>query len=189
MKASAVEPSEAHAAIALGKGFAVTTGFFPERPDRDQSFDLIVFNDVFEHLPSPTVAIAACEGMLRPGGLLVINLPSSSGTLYTIARLLNALGSPSTLVRMWQKDFSSPHISYFNPRTLGALVERCTSLRQVDLFRLDTLVAQGLFARIRSSHSAAPAAIMWLALRLLIPLLRLLPPDIVVGVYRRPLGK
>ena len=185
MRVRAVEPSSTHADIARGKGFNVTTDFFPDAPKGDETFDLIVFNDVFEHLPSPEIAITACERLLRPGGLVAINLPSSTGTLYAIARALKALGRPAIFVRMWQKDFSSPHISYFNPRTLRMLVERHTQRRQVDLFRLDTLAMEGLLARVRSSHSGITAWLLCLGLLPLVPLLRVLPPDIIVGVYRR----
>jgi 2-polyprenyl-3-methyl-5-hydroxy-6-metoxy-1,4-benzoquinol methylase len=186
MRVRAVEPSGQHAAISRRKGFEVDVGFFPDEPHDSGLFDIIVFNDVFEHLPSPADAIRACERLLLPGGLLVINLPSSSGALYTIARAMNAVGAPTLLDRLWQRGFPSPHISYFNPRNLGGLVTRCTKLQQIDGFRLHTMVTAGLRERIRSSHPSLIGWLLWPCLAASIPVLGLLPPDIVVGVFRKP---
>lgn len=185
MSVRAVEPSEAHAMIARAKGFEVDIGFFPEEPRRGGEFDVIAFNDVFEHVPSPQLAIVACERLLRPGGLLVINLPSSAGVMYRAACALNAIGMPSLLDRLWQRGFPSPHISYFSPQNLALLVHRHTSLRHVDSFRLHTMVTNGLHDRIKSSHPGALGMLLWPCLAISIPLLQLLPPDIVAGVFQK----
>lgn len=184
----AVEPSEAHAKVARSKRFEVDVGFFPDEPSDGATFDIIVFNDVFEHIPAPEQVIAACERLLRPGGLLVINLPSSAGAMYRAASALNAVGLPSLLDRLWQRGFPSPHISYFNPRNLALLAQRNTSLEEVDRFSLHTMVTAGLLDRIRSSHPGPVGWLLWPCLALSIPLLRLLPPDIVASVFRKGAG-
>ena len=43
----------------------------------DESFDLIVSNDVFEHVPDPKLAFAECSRILRPGGTLLATFPFS----------------------------------------------------------------------------------------------------------------
>src|SRR5262249_4293630 len=40
------------------------------------SLDVVVLNDVLEHLPDPVGTVRACAGLLRPDGLLVIQTPA-----------------------------------------------------------------------------------------------------------------
>lgn len=117
-------------------------GFFPDclagggvdaRP-----YDLIVFNDVFEHLPDVNQAMAACRARLAPGGRLDINLPASSGALYRLSRRLFRIGRPGSFERLWQKDFPSPHLSYFNSVNLARLAPR-HGLKPRQSFRLPSL--------------------------------------------------
>ena len=42
----------------------------------DERFDLIAMHHVLEHLHRPRQALAACHGLLRPGGRLVVNVPN-----------------------------------------------------------------------------------------------------------------
>jgi len=41
----------------------------------DASFDLVVTQDVFEHIPVPTRAFSECWRVLRPGGRLIFTIP------------------------------------------------------------------------------------------------------------------
>lgn len=43
------------------------------------SFDLVVSNDVFEHVPDPFQAFAECARVLKPGGALLMTVPFHSG--------------------------------------------------------------------------------------------------------------
>jgi SAM-dependent methyltransferase len=185
MTVSGIEPSERHASIAARKGFDVFVGFFPAAIGGRGQYDLVVFNDVFEHLPSPELAAAACDRILRDGGALVLNLPSSKGVLYTLARALSRLGFHSALDRMWQRGFASPHISYFNAINLRMMIERHTDLRFDRAFPLATIVAEGLRARIEATHGGVSGWVLWLGVRAALPVLRLFPSDIVVCVFRK----
>lgn len=51
-----------------------------------QSFDLIVFGAVLEHLPDPAAALERGLGWLKPGGLIQLEVPSSD---WLVGRLLN----------------------------------------------------------------------------------------------------
>lgn len=186
MFARAIEPSLPHVEMARAKGFDVASGFFPDDMNAPGKFDFIVFNDVFEHLPDPVGALAHCEQMLEPGGALVLNLPSNRGAIYRLGTLLANIGQPGIQERLWQKGFPSPHLSYFNPTTLRRFVERHSSLRHVGGFRLDSLAADGLRERIEASHPGIMGMIIHAGLRVALPLFRLLPPDIVVGVFDKP---
>jgi len=182
----AIEASLPHAEISRAKGFDVTDGFFPDDIDAQGLFDFIVFNDVFEHLPNPVSALARCEELLEPGGALILNLPSNRGIFYRLGSLLARVGRPSSLERLWQKGFPSPHLTYFNPTTLRRFVDRYTRLRHVGTFSLDTFEVEGLWERIKTSHPGIAGRIIYTGLRMALPVMRLLPADIVVGVFEKP---
>ena len=189
MRPVAIEPSPEHADMARGKGFEVIDGFFPDCANFEEPFDFIVFNDVFEHLPEPVAAIRHCENLLKPGGALVLNLPSNKGIIYRLAGLFSRLGRPSLLERLWQKGLPSPHLTYFNPVTLQQFVTRHTALEFVDGFSLDTLVADGLADRVRVSHPGLLGRFITLGLTAAVPLFRILPADITVGVFEKKSGR
>jgi len=117
-ESSGVEPDPAISARAAVGERHVWAGFFPDCVPPGQSFDVIVFNDVFEHLPDITAAAKACRQLLRPGGILILNVPCSTGIFYRIATLLDRLGISGPLERLWQKQFASPHLWYFAPDQL-----------------------------------------------------------------------
>jgi SAM-dependent methyltransferase len=186
MIVSAIEPSIPHAEMSRIKGFDVTTGFFPEDVSAPDKFDFIVFNDVFEHLPDPKAALTRCEALLAPGGVLVLNLPSNHGLIYRLASLLARNGQLTLLERLWQKDFPSPHLSYFNPDVLQRFVDRYSRLRHIDTFYLDTFIAEGLEARIKATHDGIIGSFIYMGLRVILPVIRLFPADIIVGVFEKP---
>jgi 2-polyprenyl-3-methyl-5-hydroxy-6-metoxy-1,4-benzoquinol methylase len=75
MLAWGVEPSAGYAAHARSLGLSVENGHFPAaRGGRDQ-YDVVALFHVLEHLPRPRETLAFIRGMLRPGGLLVIEVP------------------------------------------------------------------------------------------------------------------
>ncbi len=50
-------------------------GSFLEVDLPESFFDLIVFNDSFEHFPASRAVLKRCRKLLRPGGALMINMP------------------------------------------------------------------------------------------------------------------
>lgn len=186
-RARGIEPELANAELCRQHGFDVEDGFFPVDLRDCRPYDIIVFNDVFEHLIQPSIVIKKVEALLKPSGLAVINLPSSDGVLFKIATMLDTLGSHSWLERLWQKDFASPHVSYFNPDALRRLVESHTSMTRIQAFSLKSVSRDGLRDRIGSSHRSisgvAAAAALW-SLSFILPLL---PADIHVSVFRNPI--
>lgn len=181
-----IEPERANADVARAAGHRVDDGFFPDDLKAPGPFDLIVFNDVLEHIPAPSALMAGIAARLADGGLLVVNLPSSDGTIFRIARVLARLGLQGPHDRLWQKGFPSPHISYFNPANLAGLVERHSHLRRVASFPLQTVTRAGLSDRIASSHAGLSGRVMVAGVWALSFALPVLPADIVVGVFRKP---
>ena len=181
-----IEPEAANADTARAAGLSVEAGYFPADLVQAGPYDLSGFNDVLEHIPAPAGLMAGIAARLTPGGLLVVNLPSSVGTFFRIASALDRLGMHAPWERMWQKGFPSPHVSTFNPGNLRLLVERHSGLRQVSVFALQSVTRDGLAARIRSSHPGAAGTVMISAVWALSFVLPLLPADIQVSVFRKP---
>jgi len=183
----AIEPAADLAAETAARGHVVHSGFFPDALPAGTTFSAIVFNDVFEHLPDPVEMVSTCRERLTGDGLLVINLPSSNGILFRIARVLARFGVTKPFERLWQKGLSSPHLSYFSPSTLKALVES-GGFRQVEQFPLASMRVAGLWPRLRSTQGVASSALMYPVLACLALVTAHLPQDIHVGVFRKNQG-
>lgn len=181
-----IEPDAAVGGKAAARGLPVRPGYFPDALAPDETFDVIVFNDVIEHIPDIRGAIAACHARLNPGGILVLNLPNSRGFFYRLSKWLTRAGLPGPFERMWQKSLPSPHLHYFDPANLKALLEK-SGFAPVASTELAALKADGLKERLGYVGKPNPVVLnaQYFAIRAMIPLLRLFPSDIIVGIYRR----
>jgi len=181
-----IEPDPGISILAAKSDRRVWQGFFPDDLPEDQRFDVIVFNDVFEHLPYPSQAIAACHHLLEKGGILVINIPNSNGVFYRLAELLSRLGISTPLERMWQKQFPSPHLSYFNPSQLKQLAEE-NGFIECHRSTLPSIELKGLWTRLRYDRSTSflYSALVWLGVVAFFPLIRILPADISLQMFRK----
>lgn len=180
-----IEPDLAVAEATRRRGLPVRTGFFPEGVAADERFDVISFNDVLEHIPDLASTLQACHRHLNEGGLLVVNAPSRKGVFYRLSRLLARMGAPGPFERMWQKDFPSPHVHYFDTASMTAIAAR-HGFRLESRSTLPSMTVKGLYARLRYSRdvSAVKAGVMATAITLASPLLAVLPADINVWTFR-----
>lgn len=185
-RVAGLEPDDATAAKARARGLDVRSGYFPEQAPPGR-FDVVSFNDVFEHLPDPLRAAASLDNLLGDDGLVLITAPSRRGFFYRVAEVLARGGIKAPLERLWQRGFVSPHLFYFEPATLDALFAR-NGYRCVRGFELPSLARPGLWARIREGgRMPLPfAALVFIGCWLLMPVLHRLPADIVVRIYQRP---
>jgi len=180
-----LEPDPDLAADAHGRGHSIETGLFPAAPHTKESFDIVVFNDSFEHIPAPRDAVARCAELLPTGGLLALNLPSSDGALYRAASVLARVGVRSPLERLWQKGLPSPHRSYFSPTNLTRLVESSGAFVPRERCALPSVAIPGLWRRLRSSWPVPHAVGLYIGVAAFVPLLRHLPQDIVLAIFER----
>jgi len=161
------------------RGLPIRWGYFPGALGEDEKFDIIVFNDVFEHIDDIENAIEASFYHLKNKGLLLINLPSSDGILYKLAVLFCRLGYLGLFERLWQHQLPSPHLHYFNLSNLCSFVTKY-QFKIKSKGRLQTLSLSGLRERIQYvSGSGKLDRILYLAVAGLLPFLKILSSDII----------
>ncbi len=182
-----VEPDEVLAKQAAACGLPVRIGYFPQVLADGEQFDIIVLNEIIEHIPDIRAALRDCHQRLTPDGTLVLNLPSSHGLCYRMAKLFARLGLRGAFNRLWQQGMPSPHVHYFNPANLTRLVEReGFTLRHST--ELAVVKKEGMWRWMTVFGQVHPfkAPLRYLGMRwVLLPLMRLFPSDIMVCIYRK----
>jgi len=91
-------------------------------PDADRaSFDVVSLRHVLEHLPYPRLAIQRIRAWLKPGGLLLLEMPNIEGWAKRWVRLSVRAGLHR---RRFARDFMAGHCCEYSRRSLTALLER-----------------------------------------------------------------
>lgn len=180
-----IEPDARIANAAMARGLPVRKGFFPDVLAADERFDVIVFNDVLEHIPDIGAALRACTRHLLPGGWVVVNAPARTGVLYQISRWMARFGMPASFERMWQKGFPSPHVHYLDDASMQAIGGHA-DLKISAVTTLPSISSHGLYARIRADRniSFVKAALIASILTVAGPAMRVLPADIKVWLLQ-----
>lgn len=182
-----IEPDANVIAAARGRGAKVRHGYFPDALDAADRFDVIVFNDVFEHIPDIAAAFEACARHLNPGGVLCLNCPNRDGLYFRVAAVLDRLGMGGAYERLWQRGLPSPHLWYFAPRDL-ARAAAGVGLAPERRLDLDTVQIKGLWSRIRCVRDEPllrSIAAYFFAVATY-PVARLAPADAVASFFRKP---
>lgn len=160
-----VEPDAHVAEHARASGHEVHVGFFPEAIDGE--FDIVAFNDVLEHIVDARGTLAAAHDLLAAGGLLSLNIPTSDGIGYRVARLLARIGVQGPFDRFWQRGLPSPHVHYFPREALRRLVT-ATGFEVVAIHPVRAIARRGLWERVHTVRRPTPASVasfvvLWLA--------------------------
>jgi SAM-dependent methyltransferase len=184
-RVAGLEPDFPVARQAASTGLPVSCGLFPHSVALKPAFDVVVFNDVLEHLPHLPEVAAGVASCLRAGGLIVVNGPCREGALYRLSEFADKLGVHGPLNRLWQQNLPSPHLSYFRPSDLVRLFR---SIGAIEVYRspVRSVRVRGLWNRLRYTRkdSVLVSALQWVALAAVAPLLGRLSPDIVLQVFR-----
>ena len=185
-EAIGIEPDLNVFSATARRGLTVRKGYFPEVLAENEKFDVIVFNDVFEHIPNIISVLEGCKKHLRPKGVLVLNLPSSSGLFYKAAKFLSKVGISSFFERLWQKGLPSPHLHYFNAMNLQSLLQN-NGFEEIAKGQLSTLKLNGLFTRISytKEHILPVRLLILFLVAFAFPLTKLMPSDIIYSVSRK----
>lgn len=181
-----VEPDESMFEFARVNGVPVRLGFFPSALLPDERFDVIVFNDVFEHIPNARLILDSCNTHLNEDGILLINLPNSTGTFYRFSKSLSFLGIQYPFERLWQKDLPSPHVHYFDATNLRDLVQQ-HGFTEICSKPLPSLRVSGLFSRISYTGKIGliSRCVLYCLLVAMLPILGVLPQDTGYSLYRK----
>jgi 2-polyprenyl-3-methyl-5-hydroxy-6-metoxy-1,4-benzoquinol methylase len=181
-----IEPDATIGRGAMARGLPVRQGYFPDALEQGERFDVIVFNDVIEHIPQIDAALKACADHLNPEGILILNLPNSKGFFYRLSKLFARFGWRKPFERLWQKGMPSPHVHYFRSDNLDKLVTP-HGFELAHGTELPALRASGLLDRLRFDGATRGIAlyIQYVTVLLSIPLLRAFPSDIVGCVFRK----
>ena len=174
-----IEPEHNFFIEAKKYGANVINGLFPQDFSINRKYDFIIFNDVFEHLPDLDSVLKRCDELFKPDGLLIINCPDSNGIFFRIANLMRSIGIDSYWRRLWQMDFYSPHLWYFNRENLSQIMEGY-GFHCIDYSAPKTITVKGLRQRIMcSAKSAFAGYLTYLVILAGSPFLNLFPKDIM----------
>jgi SAM-dependent methyltransferase len=106
-----VEISPYAAALARARlGCEVVVGHFDEVVLEGRCFDVVRLSHVLEHLPSPRKSLEKVRRLLRPGGLLWLEVPNA------------ASAERRWFGRHWYQWDLPRHLYHFTPATLGRLL-------------------------------------------------------------------
>jgi len=94
-------------------GVRVTEGRFEEIDFAGRQFDLVLARDVLEHVPRPMAFLEAASRILRPGGLLELELPNGPLDLAPARRAFR---------RGERASMGAGHLLFISPRVLRAMV-------------------------------------------------------------------
>ncbi len=180
-----IEPNDTFYEECINKGLNVINGLFPQDFSLDKKYDFIIFNDVFEHIEDLNLTLEKCVSLLEDDGILIINAPSSGGILFHVSKFLNKFHLISFWRRLWQFDFYSPHIWYFNPENLSLLMRKY-NFSQITECDLKSLSLQSLKQRITcSQNTALRGFFLYILIFLSFPVIKFFPNDILCAFYKK----
>ena len=82
-----------------------------------ESFDIITLIQVLEHIPEPIEFLAILNNFLKPGGKIIVEVPSYNNPRILLYRLLG-------IKNIVKKDFIIPHIYYYNDKSLKKIFSK-----------------------------------------------------------------
>lgn len=113
VKCFGVERSEVSASSAKSAGVEVFAGDLADAPFDKESFDIITYWQVLEHLENPLQALEHSFEMLKPNGKLLIQVPDVDGFQSKFSR------------DHWFHLDPPRHLWHFNARSLDFIAHKC----------------------------------------------------------------
>lgn len=90
----------------------VLTGELANAAYPDGRFDVVVMDDLIEHVADPTALVIEARRILAPGGLLTLNTPNRAGLWHLL------------MGRRWFHYRQTEHTFFFSPPVISRLLER-----------------------------------------------------------------
>jgi ubiquinone/menaquinone biosynthesis C-methylase UbiE len=125
MDAIGVEPSASGVAAAMKRGISLLQASAEKLPFPDNHFDVVHSHHVFEHVADPKVSAVEAFRVLKPGGLILIEVPNQFDTIrFRRDLLFRRVSQRKRNMR------SIHHLSFFSKRSLRYLLAS-SGFRQV----------------------------------------------------------
>jgi SAM-dependent methyltransferase len=165
----------------------VVNGYFPSAISSMSKFDVIIFNDVFEHIPDIAEILKNCRDFLNDDGVLVLSLPNSNGFIFNVSRLLAAIGIVGPWRRLWQVMFYTPHVHYFNESSLNKLLIKYFFKIDLKSVELDAVTLSGLWDRLAvdKSSNILKRIFLFFGISLFYPILKISKKDAFFSIYKK----
>lgn len=113
-----VEPDQRDAAVARQQGLRVVDGYLSDvLEDIGQTFDVVLYADVLEHMSDPIGALKQTKQLLNPQGMVVASIPNIA---HLAVRLQLMAGSFTYTDR---GPLDRTHLRFFTRRTVRQLFE------------------------------------------------------------------
>lgn len=103
-------------------GAQITNGSYRKEMFPENSFDIITFIQVLEHVTTPIDILETAKYHLRPNGILVIEVPSIRSPHFL---LYEWTGIKKFAAPKWGKGVIYNHFAYYSPSSLRTLIEKC----------------------------------------------------------------
>lgn len=187
IRCTGIEPERIYEDYHKQNHLDILYGFYPEvGAEQANGYDFIIFNDVFEHIPDINGLVENLKKDIKADGFIIINIPMSTGFFYKMATLLRKFGVKSFLTRLWQFDFHSPHMNYFNESNLSMLMEK-HGLNKVKVLDLESLDFPSMKERIMADKAMGKfkASTLAFALKLMKPIIKGSKPDTRVFFFKQ----
>ena len=105
-------------------------------------YDVVYMRDVFEHVPEPKAMLHEINRVLKPGGLVYIEVPNIDGLIYKIVKERHVCV------------FGFEHLNYWSPQTLRTILERTGfAVTETAFASLDFTVGDVIRAYILPTHT------------------------------------
>jgi SAM-dependent methyltransferase len=113
-----LEPSRSLAELARKHGYPVWNQFLHEVSESEnESFDVVAFSDVFEHITEPLSFLQEAARLLKPDGVLYVKVPNAKWNIFK-QRTLAALGERPRQ-GLWD---AYEHVVHYTDETLRAML-------------------------------------------------------------------
>ncbi len=117
-----VEPSETFADYAQARtGARIWREPIEESLIPDEEFDVVMLAAVLEHLYDPYQVISKISRVLKPGGLLYLDVPNEAGLYFRIGNIYQRMRGRKWCVNL-APTFPPFHVVGFSPRSLRAML-------------------------------------------------------------------
>jgi 2-polyprenyl-3-methyl-5-hydroxy-6-metoxy-1,4-benzoquinol methylase len=105
------------------QGVHVVRGSVLQVPLRKSSFDIVILNDVLEHMSVPKRLLRAVGDLLRPDGLFVMEVPNSVA-LYKRVRVLCGLSNYFRMEHFFRDDDYRGHVREYTKAEIRYMLEK-----------------------------------------------------------------